>query len=111
MKVYSGKRAFHPHSTTRGEPFVVVEKVVDDEPSDSRPLNHVPYHSPDGFEWSYAGSGPARPRAGHPGRLLRGAAGVRAGGAAIDVDAAFEGSRSPPVVQGANDGYWGKTHA
>lgn len=59
MKVYSGKRAFHRDSTTRGEPFVVVENVVDGEPSDCRPLTHVPYHSPDGFEWSYAGSGPA----------------------------------------------------
>lgn len=25
----------------------------------SRPLPHVVYHSPDGFEWGYPGSGPA----------------------------------------------------
>ena len=24
-----------------------------------RPLRHVAWHSPDGFEWGYAGSGPA----------------------------------------------------
>jgi hypothetical protein len=59
MRVYSGKRVFSRESTTRGEPFVVVENVVDGEPSDRRPLTHVPYHSPDGFEWGYAGSGPA----------------------------------------------------
>lgn len=59
MKVYSGKRVLDPESTPRGEASVFVENVVDDEPSDSRPLTHIPYHSPDGFEWSYAGSGPA----------------------------------------------------
>jgi len=59
VKVYSGTRVFHRDSTSRGEPFVVVENVVDDEPSDRRPLTHVPYHSPDGFEWGYRGSGPA----------------------------------------------------
>ncbi|MDI6857213.1 MAG: DUF6166 domain-containing protein [Dehalococcoidia bacterium] len=59
MKVYSGKRVFERESTTRGEPFVVVENVADDGPSDRRPLTHVPYHSPDGVEWGYAGSGPA----------------------------------------------------
>jgi hypothetical protein len=24
-----------------------------------RPLRHIPFHSPDGFEWGYGGSGPA----------------------------------------------------
>jgi hypothetical protein len=38
---------------------VVVQNVIDDGPSDRRPLTHVSYHSPDGFEWGYAGSGPA----------------------------------------------------
>src|SRR3990170_4477229 len=27
--------------------------------SDRCPLTHIPFHSPDGFEWGYAGSGPA----------------------------------------------------
>ncbi len=59
MKVYSGTRVFDPDSTTRGAASVVVANVADDGPSDCRPLTHVPYHSPDGFEWGYAGSGPA----------------------------------------------------
>ncbi len=59
MKVYRGTRVFDRDSTTRGEASVVVENVVDGEPSDCRLLTHVPYHSPDGFEWGYAGSGPA----------------------------------------------------
>src|SRR6266436_5928682 len=25
----------------------------------TRQLRHIPYHSPDGFEWGYGGSGPA----------------------------------------------------
>ncbi len=59
MKVYSGTRVFDQACSTRGEASVFVQNVVDDEPADSRPLTHIPYHSPDGFEWGYAGSGPA----------------------------------------------------
>ena len=59
MKVYSGTRLFDRESITHGEASVVVRDVVDDGPSDRRPLTHVSYHSPDGFEWGYAGSGPA----------------------------------------------------
>lgn len=59
MKVYSGTRVFDRDSMTRGEAYVVVQDVVDDGPSGRRPLTHVSYHSPDGFEWGYAGSGPA----------------------------------------------------
>ena len=29
------------------------------ERGERRPLTHYPYHSPDGFEWGYGGSGPA----------------------------------------------------
>ena len=58
-RVYSGTRVFDRDSMTRGEASVVVQNVVDDGPSDHRPLTHVSYHSPDGFEWGYAGSGPA----------------------------------------------------
>jgi len=59
MKVYSGTRVFDPESVTHGEMSVVVQNVGDDGPSDRRPLTHISYHSPDGFEWGYAGSGPA----------------------------------------------------
>ena len=59
MKVYSGTRLFDRESITHGEASVVVWNAVDDGPSDRRPLTHVSYHSPDGFEWGYAGSGPA----------------------------------------------------
>jgi hypothetical protein len=59
MKVYSGTRVLDRDGKAHGEPSVVVQNVVGDEPSDRRPLTHVPYHSPDGFEWGYAGSGPA----------------------------------------------------
>ena len=78
MKVYSGTRVFDRDTMTRGEAAVVVQNVVGDGPAgrgltsesnpstgsghrlgDRRPLTHVSYHSPDGFEWGYAGSGPA----------------------------------------------------
>jgi hypothetical protein len=59
MKVYSGTRVFDCDSMTHSEASVVVQNGVGDGPSDSRPLTHVSYHSPDGFEWGYAGSGPA----------------------------------------------------
>jgi hypothetical protein len=59
MKVYSGTRVFDPDSTGRGEASVVVQDVVAGGLSERRPLTHVAHHSPDGFEWGYAGSGPA----------------------------------------------------
>ena len=59
MKVYSGTRVLYRDGMTHGEASVVVQNVVDDGPSGRRPLAHVSYHSPDGFEWGYAGSGPA----------------------------------------------------
>jgi len=59
MKVYSGTRVFDRDTMTRGEASVVVQSVVSDGPADRHPLTHVSYHSPDGVEWGYAGSGPA----------------------------------------------------
>jgi Family of unknown function (DUF6166) len=59
MKVYRGKRVFSPATMTRGEAFVSVENALDDRAPERRPLKHIPYHSPDGFEWGYLGSGPA----------------------------------------------------
>lgn len=48
MKYYLGQR------DENGIPKVsVVEDGV------ARPLKHINVHSPDGFEWGYAGSGPA----------------------------------------------------
>ena len=58
MKVYSGTRVFDPESVTHGETSVVVQNVGDG-PAERRPLTHISYHLPDGFEWGYAGSGPA----------------------------------------------------
>lgn len=47
-------RGYGPGSTA-GEHLVVVEQGRDL----ARPLRHVVKHSPDGFSWGYAGSGPA----------------------------------------------------
>jgi hypothetical protein len=58
-RLYCGRRVFDRDSMKRGEPSVVVQGVVDDRASGRRPLAHISYHSPDGFEWGYAGSGPA----------------------------------------------------
>ncbi|MPZ50844.1 MAG: hypothetical protein GEU75_16355 [Dehalococcoidia bacterium] len=70
MKVYNGRRVFTRDNTTRGEASVFVQNVLSHEP-DGRGLTnepnlgepgalmHIPFHSPDGFEWGYAGSGPA----------------------------------------------------
>jgi hypothetical protein len=55
MKVYSGTRVFDRDSMSH-EGSVVVQSVGDDWLSERRPLTHVAYHSPDGFEWGYAGS-------------------------------------------------------
>jgi len=51
MRVYSGMRVYDRDSMTPGEASVVVQDVVDDRPSGRRPLAHISYHSPDGFEW------------------------------------------------------------
>jgi len=70
MKLYRGKRVFNRESMTRGEASVTVQDFVSDGPAgrgltveaglgEARPLTHVPYHSPDGFQWGYLGSGPA----------------------------------------------------
>jgi len=46
QKVYIGTRVGHPTiHVVRGDKL--------------RQLDHIEYHSPDGFEWGYAGSGPA----------------------------------------------------
>jgi hypothetical protein len=68
MKVYFGHRVFTPANPTWGDPVVAVHDVVtredamdaaDIKPCDCRPLAIVTYHSPDGIEWGYPGSGPA----------------------------------------------------
>ena len=68
MKVYFGHRVFTPDNPTWGDPAVAVHDVVrredamdaeDIKPCDCRPLAIVTYHSPDGIEWGYPGSGPA----------------------------------------------------
>jgi hypothetical protein len=55
MKVYWGTRISCSANDARGEPFVAVEVPLR-SPTE---LTHIPFHSPDGFEWGYAGSGPA----------------------------------------------------
>ena len=49
MKVYKGMR-LNP------EPGTISNKVVT---VNGEPLKHHVYHSPDGFNWGYGGSGPA----------------------------------------------------
>jgi hypothetical protein len=51
MKVYTGHRLSPGH--------VTVWVINDQDPQDTHALKHNPYHSPDGFEWGYGGSGPA----------------------------------------------------
>jgi len=50
MKIYAGLRSGNGI-------FVAVEK--ENTHSRSEQLTHINYHSPDGFEWGYGGSGPA----------------------------------------------------
>ncbi len=51
MKFYQGRRI---------ENELTVHVIPDDSTvGDREPLTHVSYHSPDGFEWGYGGSGPA----------------------------------------------------
>ena len=49
MKIYKGRRLF-PEEGTVSNVVVTVN---------SEPLKHRIYHSPDGFNWGYGGSGPA----------------------------------------------------
>jgi hypothetical protein len=68
MKVYFGHRVFTPDNPTWGDPVVAVHEVVARDAvidlealkrCDCRTLPIVTYHSPDGIEWGYPGSGPA----------------------------------------------------
>lgn len=68
MKVYFGHRVFTPDNPTWGDPVVAVHKVLTRDsavgleavkPCACRSLQIVTYHSPDGIEWGYPGSGPA----------------------------------------------------
>ena len=49
MKVYKGRR-LNPEEGTISSVVVTVN---------NEPLKHMIYHSPDGFNWGYGGSGPA----------------------------------------------------
>lgn len=49
MKIYKGRRLY-PEQGTISNVAVTV---------DNQPLKHRVYHSPDGFNWGYGGSGPA----------------------------------------------------
>jgi len=49
MKIYKGRR-LNPEQGTISNVVVTVN---------SEPLKHKVYHSPDGFNWGYGGSGPA----------------------------------------------------
>lgn len=54
MKIYSGVRR------SVGDVSVTVRTLAQDQQAlNEKPLHHVVYHSPDGFEWGYGGSGPA----------------------------------------------------
>ena len=52
MKTYTGRR------TEQGV-MVEVSRFNRRGRKITRPLRHIPFHSPSGFEWSFAGSGPA----------------------------------------------------
>ncbi len=51
MKVYIGVRS------SRGPEVFVVDNAP--QGITNKPLKHFEYHSPDGFEWGYAGPGPS----------------------------------------------------
>lgn len=55
MKTYVGKR-LNPSEKTLSE---VAVYVLDHSTGTRQPLRHRVQHSPDGFNWGYAGSGPA----------------------------------------------------
>lgn len=68
MKVYFGHRVFTPENPTWGDPVVTIHDVITRDvtrdadairPCECRPLAIVTFHSPDGIEWGYPGSGPA----------------------------------------------------
>ncbi|MPZ50989.1 MAG: hypothetical protein GEU75_17095 [Dehalococcoidia bacterium] len=72
MKVYFGHRLFTPENPTWGDPVVTIHDVITRDVTrdvtrdadairhcECRPLAIVTYHSPDGIEWGYPGSGPA----------------------------------------------------
>lgn len=62
MKLYFGVRNREKHETNVMVKDLTMEelnsKTVDFD-KDSHKLFHKVYHSPDGFEWGYGGSGPA----------------------------------------------------
>lgn len=49
-------KAYYAAATFRGTQGRV---YVEDTSGHSRPLEHHPYHSPDGHAWGYGGSGPS----------------------------------------------------
>lgn len=55
--VYRGERGYSPG--TNGLVGIGSSVVVITDADGTRPLRHFMRHSPDGFEWGYAGSGPA----------------------------------------------------
>jgi hypothetical protein len=65
MNVYIANRVHTRDNPVRGEPTVFVQHVLDGSHGtrsslgEPRPLAHIPFHSPDGIEWGYPGSGPA----------------------------------------------------
>jgi hypothetical protein len=50
VKLYEGRR---------WGPNARIEVTVEEPEKGIGPLHHVSFHSPDGFEWGYGGSGPA----------------------------------------------------
>jgi len=58
MKIYYGKR-LGPRELSSDVKVIVSEQHDDGMECLIRPLKHYIRHSPTGFEWGYAGSGPA----------------------------------------------------
>jgi len=58
MKIYYGKR-LGPRELSSDVKVIVSEQHDDGVECLIRPLKHYIRHSPTGFEWGYAGSGPA----------------------------------------------------
>lgn len=50
--IYRGER--------RGDRFIVTMRIDDQTIGPLDPAHHIRNHSPDGFAWGYAGSGPAQ---------------------------------------------------
>lgn len=58
MRIYMGERiVIYDMHGARTETKVVVKQTAPH--GKTKPLRHVVYHSPTGFEWGYSGSGPA----------------------------------------------------